>query len=189
MSKNRDRIIESARACFSRNEFEQVTIKEICERAGVANSTFYYHFKTKEELMDYLRTHDARPLQAELLGVLAAPDPLEQAISACAMCATRAQRSGCTLAAQYYKRKLNAEREDGDMQKTHEQEYKTACLLVARAQEAGRIENRRPADELTHAAIMLSSGTVVDWCASGGAYDLMQAVRGLLLVLFGIGQS
>ena len=188
MSKNRDRIIESARRCFSRGEFEQVTIREICEEAGVANSTFYYHFKTKEELMDYLRTHDARPLQAELLGVLASPDPLEQAISACAMCVTRAQRSGCTLAAQYYKRKLNAEREDGDMDKTHRQEYETARLLVARAQEAGLIVNRCPADTLARAAILLSSGTVVDWCASGGAYDLMQAVRGMLLTLFGVGQ-
>ena len=188
MSKNRDRIIESARRCFSRCEFEQVTIREICEQAGVANSTFYYHFKTKEELRDYLRTHDAQPLQAELLGVLSASDPLEQAISACAMCATRAQRSGCTLAAQYYKRKLNAEREDGDMQETYRQEYETARLLVARAQEVGRIANACPAQELARAAIMLSSGVIVDWCASGGAYDLWQTVHGMLLVLFGIGQ-
>lgn len=185
MSKNRDRIIESARDCFSDKPFEQVTIKEICERAGVANSTFYYHFKTKEELMDCLRSRDVHPLHGELLDLLAAPDLLEQAVSACSMCATRARRSGCTLTAQYYKRKLSLEREDGDMEKVHREEYETARTLVRRAKEAGLIANSSDADALTRAAILLSSGAVVDWCARGGAYDLKERVRALLLTLFG----
>ena len=54
MSKNRDRIIQSALNLFSQKDFDSVTIKDICADAQVANSTFYYHFKTKEELMDCL---------------------------------------------------------------------------------------------------------------------------------------
>ena len=185
MSKNRDRILESARLCFSQKAFEQVTIKEICVQAGVANSTFYYHFKTKEELMDFLRTNDAHPLQEELLGVIAAPDLLEQAVSACAMCATRAQRSGCTLTAQYYKRRLSSGDEEEAMRRVHLQEYETARILIRRAQEAGKIARLFTADELAKTAILLSSGVVVDWCATGGAYDLQQEVRRRLKMLFG----
>ena len=66
MSKNRDRIIQSALSLFSEKNFEDVTIKDICQKAEVANSTFYYHFKTKEELMDCLRMHDMRPRNREL---------------------------------------------------------------------------------------------------------------------------
>ena len=67
MSKNRDRIIQSALNLFSQKDFDSVTIKDICADAQVANSTFYYHFKTKEELMDCLRTQDLRPCRGDCL--------------------------------------------------------------------------------------------------------------------------
>ena len=82
MSKYRNLILESARKLFSSKHFEQVTIKEICQDAGVANSTFYYHFKTKarfEELIkehafiEYAKVHDNYygTLKAPIVEVLA----------------------------------------------------------------------------------------------------------------------
>ena len=97
MSKNRDRIIQSALSLFSEKNFEDVTIKDICQKAEVANSTFYYHFKTKEELMDCLRMHDMRPRKRELFALAATHDLMERVLVTCTMCAQRAERSGCCL--------------------------------------------------------------------------------------------
>lgn len=104
MSKNRDRIIQSALSLFSEKNFEDVTIKDICQKAEMANSTFYYHFKTKEELMDCLRMHDMRPRNRELFALAATHDLMERVLVTCTMCAQRAERSGWMLTAQYYKR-------------------------------------------------------------------------------------
>ena len=126
MSKYRDLILASARKVFSAKSFEQVTIKEICQHAGVANSTFYYHFKTKEELMDCLRKEDDRPSGSDLLHILAESDLLEQVFSACTMCASRAERNGCTLTTQYYKRRLSSEKPTDKENSLYQQEAMTA---------------------------------------------------------------
>lgn len=185
-SKYRNLILASARKIFSEKSFEQVTIKEICQDAGVANSTFYYHFKTKEELMDCLRLKDDHPTGTDLLHILAADDLLEQVLAACTMCAARAVRNGCTLTTQYYKCRLNAEALDDAHNALYAQEAMTAQLLIARAQQQGLIRNQSPAEKLTHAAIGLTNSTIINWCVVGGAFDLMQTARDMLLVLFNI---
>lgn len=185
-SKYRDLIIASARKIFSTKSFEQVTIKEICQDAGVANSTFYYHFKTKEELMDCLRETDDRPTGSELFHILAEGDLFEQVISACSMCAARAERNGCTLTAQYYKRRLSAEKPTDEENSMYRQEAMTAQLLIARAQEQGLIRNQSPADKLASAAIALTNNAIIVWCIADGAFPLKDAVRDALFVLFNI---
>lgn len=37
---------------LSEKDFEYVTVKEICARAGVSRSTFYLHYRTVEDLLD-----------------------------------------------------------------------------------------------------------------------------------------
>jgi len=184
MSKYRDLILASARTIFSSKSFEQVTIKEICQHAGVANSTFYYHFKTKEDLMDCLRKEDDRPTGSELLHILAEDDLLEQVISACTMCASRAERNGCTLTAQYYKRRLSAEQPTAEENSLYQQEALTAQLLIARAQQQGLILNPSPADHLAKAAIALTNSVIVTWCATDGSFSLKSSARKALNTLF-----
>jgi AcrR family transcriptional regulator len=47
----RERILEAAYALFSERGIRAVGTKEILERAGVARSTLYRHFRSKEELV------------------------------------------------------------------------------------------------------------------------------------------
>jgi len=37
---------------LNKKEYEFITIKEICEKAGVNRSTFYLHYETKEDLLE-----------------------------------------------------------------------------------------------------------------------------------------
>jgi AcrR family transcriptional regulator len=46
----RQRILESARRLFNSKGFEQVSISEVMEGAGLTHGGFYRHFNTKEEL-------------------------------------------------------------------------------------------------------------------------------------------
>lgn len=49
-AETRERIVESARRLFNHRGFEQVSIDEIMEGAGLTRGGFYNHFTTKEEL-------------------------------------------------------------------------------------------------------------------------------------------
>lgn len=47
------RIFQAAKQILKRDGYEQLSIKNICEEAGVSNGSFYHHFKTKDDLLSY----------------------------------------------------------------------------------------------------------------------------------------
>lgn len=186
MAKNRKLLLESARELLTQRNFESVTIREICEHAGVANSTFYYHFKTKEELMDSLRAQDDRPLRTELLELVKESNLMEQVLAVCLMRTTRAERYGCSITAQYYKSVIIRENDCDGLAEDHRNEEETALALISRAQQEGLISSDKDAKALIVAAIRLTRCVIFDWCAAGGSFDLRAEARRMLLLLFGI---
>ena len=53
-SKNtKERIFYAAKTILQRSGYEELSIKNICEEAGVSNGSFYHHFKTKDDLLSY----------------------------------------------------------------------------------------------------------------------------------------
>ena len=47
------RIFNAAKQILQEQGYEALSIKNICEAAGVSNGSFYHHFKTKDDLLSY----------------------------------------------------------------------------------------------------------------------------------------
>ena len=47
------KIFRAAKHILQTQGYEQLSIKNICEEAGVSNGSFYHHFKTKDDLLSY----------------------------------------------------------------------------------------------------------------------------------------
>lgn len=186
VSKNRDLILKSAKDLFAKRNVDEVTIKEICAHAGVANSTFYYHFKTKEELLYGLRSQNEPPLSAELISAMMNPSLLEQIIAVCQIRVVRAEHYGYSITREYYKEVIGREPGCCDLDKEHRQEDGMICELIRRAQEEGVITCTASADMLGCAAARLTSSVIFDWCACSAGFDLRAEVRRMLLTLFGV---
>lgn len=52
--KTRERIMEIALQMFSERGYEAVSIRDICNEVGIRESTLYYHFKNKQDILDSL---------------------------------------------------------------------------------------------------------------------------------------
>lgn len=53
MSENKgEQIVAIARQLFERNGVKQTTVSNIMDQAGMARESFYYHFRSKDELID-----------------------------------------------------------------------------------------------------------------------------------------
>lgn len=52
--KMKDFLAESLELLMREKPFEKITIKQICDRAGVIRATFYNHFEDKYAALDYL---------------------------------------------------------------------------------------------------------------------------------------
>lgn len=50
----KNEILDAANELFNRKGFDGTSISDILEKVGIARGTLYYHFKSKEEIMDAL---------------------------------------------------------------------------------------------------------------------------------------
>ena len=66
--KTKEQIFQAAKRILQRNGYENLSIKNICEEAGVSNGSFYHHFKTKEDLLSYY-IEDQPTMNPELLDI------------------------------------------------------------------------------------------------------------------------
>ena len=51
--ETKEKIFQAAKRILQKGGYETLSIKNICEEAGVSNGSFYHHFKTKDDLLSY----------------------------------------------------------------------------------------------------------------------------------------
>ena len=51
--ETKERIFQAAKRILQKSGYEELSIKNSCEEAGVSNGSFYHHFKTKDDLLSY----------------------------------------------------------------------------------------------------------------------------------------
>ena len=54
MNKTKRKIFDTSLKLFSEKGFDATSIEEITAIVGVAKGTLYYHFKSKEEIFEFL---------------------------------------------------------------------------------------------------------------------------------------
>lgn len=51
--KTRGQLLTAMVGCLEKTDWEDLSIRQICDAADIARSTFYLHFQNKSELLDY----------------------------------------------------------------------------------------------------------------------------------------
>lgn len=70
----RNEILDAAEELFVTQGFEQTTTNDILEKVGIARGTLYYHFKSKEEILDAMIMRINRNLIDQAKAVLKQKD-------------------------------------------------------------------------------------------------------------------
>lgn len=77
--ETKEKILRAAKDILQKKGYEHLSIKNICEEAGVSNGSFYHHFKTKDDLLSYYM-EDHPSLQPELTRLPMNPQEVKTAI-------------------------------------------------------------------------------------------------------------
>ncbi len=67
MNKTKEKIFKAAIKTFSKSGFYKSTMEEIAENAGVAKGTLYYHFKSKDDILEFLIEEGIKILKQEAI--------------------------------------------------------------------------------------------------------------------------
>lgn len=77
--ETKEKIFHAAKSILQKSGYESLSIKNICEEAGVSNGSFYHHFKTKDDLLSYY-IENQPTVDPELLDVPKDKDAAKEAI-------------------------------------------------------------------------------------------------------------
>jgi len=84
MQKSRDALLTALLHLLTENSFEQVTIREITQRAGIGYATFFRHYPGKEALLNDLAADQIKELLGLALPILFAIDSRAASTALCA---------------------------------------------------------------------------------------------------------
>ncbi|MCB7305579.1 TetR/AcrR family transcriptional regulator [Bariatricus massiliensis] len=169
------RIFRAAKTILQREGYEQLSIKNICEEAGVSNGSFYHHFKTKDDLLSYY-IEEQPGINPDLLDLPENADEAKIAIIHVYLnYAEYCRELGVEFISNYYTPKNQA------LNPTIRTERPYPILTVEtylrRAIDAGIVTPKIPLSDISTDIRMLVIGNVFEWCLHEGNTDFEGNIR------------
>ncbi len=169
------RIFRAAKSILQKKGYEELSIKNICEEAGVSNGSFYHHFKTKDDLLSYY-IEEQPNINPDLLDL---PTNIEEAKKAIIYVYLNyvdyCEELGVEFMSNYYTPKnqsLNPLiRTERPYPIVTVQNYLQKCM------DAKIISLKHPLEEVTTDIRMIVIGNVFEWCLKSGNADFRNNMK------------
>ena len=165
----REKIFQAAKRILQKKGYEELSIKNICEEAGVSNGSFYHHFKTKDDLLSYY-IEEQPQIDPDLLELPDSVAGVKKGIIQVYMNYVRYCRElGGEFMAEYYDTKNQAL--NASIRTERPYPIVTVQTYVEKAVEAGVVRLDVQIDEFTTDIRMIVIGNVFEWCIKHGEAD------------------
>ncbi len=165
----KERIFQAAKVILKKKGYEELSIKNICEEAGVSNGSFYHHFKTKDDLLSYY-IEEQPNINPDILELpVNAAEAKEAIIRVYLNYVAYCKELGVEFMAGYYDTKNQAL----NVAIRTERPYPIVTVqhYVEKAMEAGTIRLTEGIEEFTTDIRMIVIGNVFEWCLRNGEVD------------------
>ena len=163
------KIFKAAKRILQLSGYETLSIKNICEEAGVSNGSFYHHFKTKDDLLSYY-IEDQPSINPDLLDL---PENAEDAkrtiIQVYLNYVSYCKELGVEFMAGYYDTKNQALNPVSRTERPYP--IVTVQNYVEKAIKEGRIQMNVEIEAFTTDIRMIVIGNVFEWCLRNGEAD------------------
>ena len=169
------RIFNAAKRILKKSGYEQLSIKNICEEAGVSNGSFYHHFKTKDDLLSYY-IEEQPSINPDLLDLPSSKEEARETIVYVYLNYVRYCRElGVEFMANYYTPKNQSL---NPLIRT-ERSYPiiTVHNYLQKCIDAGIITLNDSLEHITTDIRMIVIGNVFEWCLKNGDADFEGNMR------------
>lgn len=167
--ETKEKIFQAAKRILQKKGYEELSIKNICEEAGVSNGSFYHHFKTKDDLLSYY-IEDQPKIDPDLLEL---PDNVEGVkagiIQVYMNYVKYCRELGVEFMSEYYDTKNQALNAAIRMERPYP--IITVQKYVEKAEQARVVSLNVSIEEFTTDIRMIVIGNVFEWCVKHGEAD------------------
>ncbi|MEG1633212.1 MAG: TetR/AcrR family transcriptional regulator [Oscillospiraceae bacterium] len=176
----KEKIYRAAVNIMKKKGFEYLSINNICNIAGVSNGTFFYHFKTKEDLLSYY-LHERFAEYRETNNFNVDGLPLDEQIIQYYHCyLSYVEDNGIEFISNYYTPKNAALNVHEYNQQKPQMEYAFVLFRMQEAERQNLISKEKSAVSYAEICCTIIKGIVFDWCVSGGVTDMLEMLDSIL---------
>lgn len=173
--ETKSRIFQAAKTILQKQGYERLSIKNICEEAGVSNGSFYHHFKTKDDLLSYY-IEEQPSINPDMLDVpSSACEAKNTIIHVYLNYARYARELGVNFIASYYTPKNQALNPIIRTERPYP--IVTVEKYLRKAIDAGVITPQISLEDILTDIRMLIIGNVFEWCLHNGETDFEGNIR------------
>ncbi len=173
--ETKERIFRAAKEILQKNGYENLSIKNICEAAGVSNGSFYHHFKTKDDLLSYY-IEEQPSINPELLDMPSDKETAKLAIVEVYLnYADYCEALGVDFIAGYYtphNQALNP-----DLRTERPYPIVTVQQYLEKALQAGIVQLKLPIADVVTDIRMLVIGNAFEWAMRNGEVNMKENIR------------
>ncbi len=167
MHKTKSEIIKIANNLFVENGYNNTTIKDICSASNISKTTFYYHFKAKEDIIVHHYDDIAIDITKNIATIMSMKTDWEKLIYYCETIVDNEIKFGPDFISQLLIINLNEYRESFEFIDFFKQ---LAIKLIERAQDSNEIGNKNDATTLFEAGSAIYFAHETMWCMKKGDY-------------------
>lgn len=179
----REVIIEEANKLFVEKGYANTTLIEICAASKVSKTTFYYHFKSKEDILIHFYDGITLDISKNLVAILSIDSFFEQLMYCFDTLIDEGLKYGTDFFSQMLITNLSEDRGSFDFR---DNLTDIAVTIIRKGQECGEIKNSRDAVELYKIAGYTFFGLQVSWCIKDGNLEWKKEMRDALKVLLNV---
>lgn len=173
--ETKSRIFKAAKNILQEQGYERLSIKNICDEAGVSNGSFYHHFKTKDDLLSYY-IEEQPSINPDLLDSPENSDEAKIAIIHVYLnYAKYARELGVEFISNYYVPKNQALNPEIRTERPYP--IVTVENYLRKAIDVGIVVPKIPLEEILTDIRMLIIGNVFEWCLHDGNTDFEGNIR------------
>lgn len=162
---------------LKKKNFDDISIKEICNAANISVGAFYHHFDNKESIIMELYAEVDIYFEEVILPQLIEKDPIESILEYLSRQCQYALDNGINLIQNTYKAQMN--NSYAFFLSNNRGLPNGLKLLITRAQEHGIIRQELSTDLLTSELLIISRGVIYNWCVSNGESNLIDTINSI----------
>jgi len=183
-SESKQRIILTAMDLIKEKGYESVTINDICNNADISKTTFYYYFKSKDDLLLQFYKIPADAMMDNLSLILMEENNIEQFWKLIEPMMDFIVENGTEITKHIVYALTNQHIEPFNISRFRQDRMDIGVKIIERAQSSGEIRNSSDPSLLLNSAHGQIVSTILFWCSRNGEFDFKNAVRLSIEVCF-----
>ncbi len=177
----KEKIVNFGIQLIKEKGYKKTSVDDICKITNISKTTFYYHFKSKVDLISHFFIRINQTMNQHMSEIMSASDFVNQLWICNKIYLDYLEKLGPDITKELYIANL---RKDAKILAPDDIYLKSVMLvLIEKGQKSGQIQNRTDPWILFQALLTLTNGAVYVWAMKNGDYNLNDQAKKLYLAL------